>query len=295
MNGRLGSRPLVNCADRARRRQCSQRHQARRAPIGCKRSTRDKACDFKGKPRVGSIIDQCSRPLVVALSLLGMAVLVGCPQKEAPPPSEKTQGPVVEPNDPAVVDIPFDKAAPDDPARLPKPPQQRPLEVAVRYILVSHVGVKNGVNEREKSAAEKRAWRLAQAARKQGADFGALARRFSDAPAASRGALEVFREGDADPAFLDAAMGIGVGQVADPVHTEFGYYVILREELEEYSTAHILVIYKGAKLAPPAMKRTKEEAHKRALMLLAKARKKGANFALLAGRYSDSPSKVAAG
>lgn len=232
--------------------------------------------------------------LVRLLLALGLVLFGGCKKKpegmegEPGAPEPEVTKPV---DDPAVAGIPYDPAKPVDRARLPRVPETRPLEVAARFILVSHAGARNAVSQRSESDARKRAQRLAEVARQQGTDFAQLAQRFSEAPEKGRGALEIVRPGDTfSDAFVEAATGLGEGQVSDPVATGFGYYVILREPLEEYSTAHILVVYSGAERAPPALKRTKVEARKRAELAAKKAAAPGANFALLASRFSDSPS-----
>ncbi|MBK8479857.1 MAG: peptidylprolyl isomerase [Proteobacteria bacterium] len=136
---------------------------------------------------------------------------------------------------------------------------------------------------------------LAQLARQRGSDFAALARRFSESPVAVRDAVEVFREGNAELGFAARALALGEGQVSDPVQTKYGYYVIERVPLEEYSTAHVLVMYAGVKLAPPGLSRTRAEALTLAQKVAQLAAAPDANFALLASRYSDSPSKVRGG
>ena len=58
---------------------------------------------------------------------------------------------------------------------------------------------------------------------------------------------------------------------------------------ETIAASHVLVAYAGAMRASPAIKRTKEEAKKRAEGILVKARK-GEDFAKLADASSDDPS-----
>jgi parvulin-like peptidyl-prolyl isomerase len=225
------------------------------------------------------------------LRLVGLQKGFGAGERECRCGSARSSA-ASSPEDPAVADIPFDADKPVDPERTPKAVDQKPLEVAARLMLIHYAGAKNATSSRSETDAQKRAVRLVQVARQQGADFAELARKYSEAPEEGRGKIDVFREGDHLPeAFLDAAMTMGEGQVSAPVRTEFGYYVIKREALEEYSTAHILIVYKGAKMAPPALKRTKKEALRKAERVAQKAHKPGANFALLASRYSDSPSK----
>jgi parvulin-like peptidyl-prolyl isomerase len=69
----------------------------------------------------------------------------------------------------------------------------------------------------------------------------------------------------------------------------------MRSKVDEISTAHILIQFKGSERAPMAIKRTKEEALKKAQKVHEKANKEDANFAVLAERYSDSPSRIRGG
>jgi parvulin-like peptidyl-prolyl isomerase len=63
---------------------------------------------------------------------------------------------------------------------------------------------------------------------------------------------------------------------------------------ERVSASHLLVAYKGALRASPAITRTKAEAKKRAQEALAKA-KKGVPFEKLVAEYSDEPGAAARG
>ena len=58
---------------------------------------------------------------------------------------------------------------------------------------------------------------------------------------------------------------------------------------EQVAASHILVAYAGAMRASPTIKRTKDEAKKRAESILARARK-GEDFGKLADENSDDPS-----
>jgi len=62
-----------------------------------------------------------------------------------------------------------------------------------------------------------------------------------------------------------------------------------QEQGESIGASHLLVSYKGALRANPAVTRTKEEAKARAEEALKKARKKGADFAKIVAEYSDEP------
>lgn len=58
---------------------------------------------------------------------------------------------------------------------------------------------------------------------------------------------------------------------------------------DRISARHILVMYQGSMRAPPTVTRTQAEARTRAEEALRKAREPGADFAALAGQYSDEP------
>jgi parvulin-like peptidyl-prolyl isomerase len=246
-------------------------------------------------------------PLILTLLALLALVLAGCPKKKTDDPGEPTDPtkpaeptepakPSEKPADPATADIPLDEATPDDPARMPAKPEEVPTRVASRYILLQWAGAaKADASKRKKSEAGRRAAHLVKAARKKGADFKALARKYSDVPEAERGAQVIFGRGEMAPGFEEAAFALGVGQVSDAVETKFGYYVIMRGEPEEYSTAHILVQYKGAARAPVGIKRTKKEAQERIEKVHGYIEKAQTPFPVLAERYSDSPSRVRGG
>ncbi len=235
---------------------------------------------------------------LVLCSLLALA-LGGCPEKPKPqlPDQGVRKAPPKKPAvDPAIADIPLDSSVPDDRARWPRRPASPPGQVAVRTILIKHNHAKGAAGvTRDKAAAERRAQRLAQAARKKGADFLALARRYSEVPAPQRGEVQVLSPGQMGKHFDAMAFGMGVGQVSDAFGTRQGFFVVMRVEPEEYSSAHILIQYKGAKVAPIAITRTKEEAAKLAKTARGLAVKPDANFAVLAARYSDSPSRIGGG
>ncbi len=232
-----------------------------------------------------------------------LGLLAGCSSKGgealAPdlPPATKPAPPKKRPPavDPALADLPLD-AKPDDPARLPRQPAAEPSQVAVKVVLIKFKGARKakGVT-RSEAEAERRAQRVAALARKKGADFSALARRVSEEPEAERGEIQIIAPGDRPKTFERFAFGMGVGQVSDPARTKQGFYVIMRVEAEEYSSAHILIQYKGAAKAPVALTRSKEEARKLTEKIHALAVKEGADFAVLAARNSDSPSKMGGG
>ncbi len=65
---------------------------------------------------------------------------------------------------------------------------------------------------------------------KNGEKFGVLAKELSiDAPSAKRnGNLGYFARGRMVKPFEDAAFSLGIGQVSEPIKTQYGYHVIKR-------------------------------------------------------------------
>lgn len=63
----------------------------------------------------------------------------------------------------------------------------------------------------------------------QGEEFADLAKKFSSCPSSRAGGdLGMFGRGQMVPAFEEAAFGLKVGDVSEPVRTQFGYHLIHR-------------------------------------------------------------------
>jgi peptidyl-prolyl cis-trans isomerase C len=106
-----------------------------------------------------------------------------------------------------------------------KNPDKFKQEAAVR---ASHVLIP--VDEKADAAAKKKALAEAQSVLKQakaGADFAALARKYSkDGSAAQGGDLNFFPKGQMVPAFDEAAFKLKPGEISGIVTTQFGYHII---------------------------------------------------------------------
>lgn len=101
-------------------------------------------------------------------------------------------------------------------------------EVHARHILLQLP--KNAPAE-QVEATRKRAQAIVAEARRPGMDFEALARARSEGPSAADGGdLGFFRRGQMVPAFDRAVFGLKVGEVSEPVRTDFGWHVIKVEE-----------------------------------------------------------------
>ncbi|MBI3273065.1 MAG: peptidylprolyl isomerase [Planctomycetes bacterium] len=188
-----------------------------------------------------------------------------------------------------------------DPARLPTMPKEAVDAVAVAHVMIAFTFTPStapgaphprpGVT-RTKEEAQALAGQVLKAARAKGADFAALARRYSDDRAsAERGGLLAgkLERAQAPPLLAQAVFNMEVGQVSDPVETPTAYHIFQRVPIEEVAAAHILVMYKGSMRAPASITRTRREA----LALVQGLRSKlqaGASFSELAAQFSDCPS-----
>ena len=97
-------------------------------------------------------------------------------------------------------------------------------QVRASHILIN---VAKDASREEKGKALARANEIAKKAREKGADFAALAKEKSEGPSGpSGGDLGFFGRGKMVKPFEDAAFGMKVGEISDPVLTQFGYHVI---------------------------------------------------------------------
>ena len=171
---------------------------------------------------------------------------------------------------------------------------QIPDQVSAAHILIQYVGASRAPKEitRNKEEALALAQSIAEMARAEDADFAALAKEYSDGPSGPRGgSLGNFGPSQMVAPFSNALLKLEVGASSDPVETQFGYHIILRQEVKpipKASAKHILVMYKGSMRAPANITRTKEEALARCEEVLAKI-KDGGKFEDLAREYSDGP------
>ena len=96
-------------------------------------------------------------------------------------------------------------------------------------VRASHILFKVNQNDppEVKTAQQNKAADVLKKAKAKGADFAALAKKYSEGPTAARGGdLGAFSRGRMVKPFEDAAFGAKSGQIIGPVETQFGYHVI---------------------------------------------------------------------
>ena len=185
---------------------------------------------------------------------------------------------------------------PDRPEQIPASPDQQPSELSAAHILIMYKGSEMAPAEmtRSKEEALALAQEIAKKAKAKDADFAGLAKEYSEGPSGPGGG----NLGNFPPEgpramvkpFSDATLKLAIGEVSEPVETQFGYHVIRRQEIQpKVSAKHILVQYGGSERASADITRSKEEAYARIEQCL-KRSKDGEKFEDLAREYSDGPS-----
>jgi parvulin-like peptidyl-prolyl isomerase len=110
-------------------------------------------------------------------------------------------------------------------------------QVRARHILIRATGSPVPLDPGKKELSDAEALAKAQELRKKimgGADFAQVATEESDDGSKSAGGdLNFFRRGQLVPPFEQAAFGLKVGEVSQPVKTPFGYHLIKVEDRKE--------------------------------------------------------------
>jgi peptidyl-prolyl cis-trans isomerase D len=110
---------------------------------------------------------------------------------------------------------------------------QRPQKVRLRLILI---GVSPDAGPDVVQQAHKKAEQVLAEARR-GANFAALARKYSDDPSASEGGdLGYFSRGEMDPALGEVVFSLRKGEISPVVRTRYGFYVVKVEDVQEGKT-----------------------------------------------------------
>jgi hypothetical protein len=106
---------------------------------------------------------------------------------------------------------------------------EAPEEISAQHILIGYQGAAMSEATRTKEEANALAEEVLQKVRAPGADFGELARQYSEGPSAPQGGdLSSFKKEQMAPTFSEAAFALKVGEVSDVVETPFGFHVIKR-------------------------------------------------------------------
>ncbi|MBI9074705.1 MAG: peptidyl-prolyl cis-trans isomerase [Desulfatibacillum sp.] len=100
----------------------------------------------------------------------------------------------------------------------------KPAEVRASHILFD---TRNAKTPEEKEAIKKQAQETLVLARAPGADFAALAAKYSACPSKDKGGdLDFFTRDRMVPPFANAAFALDVGQISGLVETQFGFHII---------------------------------------------------------------------
>jgi parvulin-like peptidyl-prolyl isomerase len=157
---------------------------------------------------------------------------------------------------------------------------------------------------RSREEAKTLAEDVAKQAQAENADFGALAKKYSEGPAGPQGGtLGVFLPSEMNSEISDAVLKLKVGEVSDPVEGKSAFHIIIRREVridaagnelvvsnvdsKQVSAKHILIMWKGSERS--TVSRSKDEALKLVKEIQGRI-KAGEKFEELAKKLSDGPS-----
>jgi len=103
--------------------------------------------------------------------------------------------------------------------------------VHCREILIAYQGASRATVARTKDEARRLVETVRAEALKPGADFAALARRYSDAPDAAQGGdIGTCAKGNMLPVFDKAAFALTVGEISPVIESRWGFHIIRRIE-----------------------------------------------------------------
>ncbi len=183
-------------------------------------------------------------------------------------------------------------AAPVAPAEVtPRVPSTTDTRFAARHILVAWQGAVGALPNITRTRDEARA-RIDEVLGKLkgGADFGEIAKAYSDDATGPRGGdLGGFESGTMVAPFEAALKSLEGGELSGVVETPFGFHVIQREPLREIHVAHLLVSWAGAANVPAGVTRTRAEAEARVHEAHDKAGATEADWRTTVKLYSDAP------
>ncbi len=137
--------------------------------------------------------------------------------------------------------------------------------------------------ERSRHTALALAGRVVKLARLPGASFATLARRYSDGRERIRdGELGVFGRGERPPEICETIASLEVGEISEPVESESGFHVVLREPLDarRFALIRIPAVDDGG---------SSRDAKELAERVRQTAANRVQDFAALARRHSDHP------
>jgi len=138
--------------------------------------------------------------------------------------------------------------------------------VTARHILIKFKGSPVPQREGKPELTEEQALAKAQEVKKQlagGADFAAIAKAESDdaGSGVNGGELGTFSHGQMVPEFEAAAFKLPVGQVSDPIKTQFGYHLIRVDKRETKPLDQVRTEISD-KMKPEAAKKAVEDLRK---------------------------------